>query len=238
MTGARDLRQAIQQLREAALDTLYPPQCIGCGLVGVWVCEPCRVALPHNDASICSRCGRAQVAPITRCADCAPFPPALRQLRSAFRYEGAIREGLHKLKYHGVRALAAPLVDLAWPHFERLGWAPDAIVPVPLHPKRQRERGFNQAAAIADALGARAGLPVAAGLLRKVRHTPSQVKVGSRVDRRRNVAGAFVAAPAPGRRLLLVDDLATTGSTLAAAANALHVAGSGEIRAYTVAREG
>jgi ComF family protein len=158
-------------------------------------------------------------------------------------YEGAVRAGIHALKYHGRTAVGVPLgALLAEAGGARLPAAPlallDAIVPVPLHPARQAERGFNQAELLARACGRRWGLPVWPRALRRVRPTRPQTELDG-AARRANVRGAFAvswSAPVAGRRLLLVDDVLTTGATLGAAATALRAAGATLVGALVLAR--
>ena len=147
---------------------------------------------------------------------------------------------VHGLKYAGHRAAAAELVDLAR---ERLpaGFCPNGavLVPVPLHPHRERERGYNQSELLARAWSARVGVPVAKGWMRRVRETGTQTRLGSG-DRRRNLDGAF--EPGRGFRagvpVVLVDDVLTTGSTLSACAAVLLAAGAPEVRALCAAWAG
>ena len=121
---------------------------------------------------------------------------------------------------------------------QKAGLEGDALVPVPLHPRRLRERGYNQAELLAQQMGRRLGVPVAARSLVRVRNTPAQARSENRETRRANVAAAFRAKDAfDGRRVLLVDDVCTTGATLEACAAALREAGAQEVWGVTLARE-
>jgi ComF family protein len=148
-----------------------------------------------------------------------------------------VRECIHALKYGGQRRHAAVLAAIAAPAFAALP-RPDAVVPVPLHPARERERGFNQSALIARHLTAGSGIPVRSGWLVRARDTPPQVG-RDLVARRANVDGAFTC-PDPeairGQRIVILDDVATTGATLDACAAALRAAGAASISALVVAR--
>ena len=153
-------------------------------------------------------------------------------------YEGVLRELVHLLKYARVKTLAGPLGQLlaaALPEGERF----DAITAVPLHWRRQWQRGFNQSDLLARALARRTGMPAIA-LLRRVRATSTQAGLSNSL-RRRNVAAAFGPRPraatfAAGKRILLIDDVMTTGSTAAACARALKRAGAAHVALATVAR--
>jgi ComF family protein len=155
-------------------------------------------------------------------------------------YEGSLRTVLHALKYGRRPRLAARLADalLASPRVTAL-LTPDALlVPVPLHPRRQRERGFNQSEQIARALGRRSGLPVLPRVLVRRRDTPTQTG-RTAAERRHNVTGAFAARASStlaGRTVILIDDVLTTGATVRACSAALLRAGAGAVRVLTVAR--
>jgi ComF family protein len=157
----------------------------------------------------------------------------------ACRYAGVVRELLHRFKYGRDECLAVPLGDLLGRAFGdgRLR-APSfrALVPVPLHPRRQRERGFNQAELLAGRVRGACGLSVRK-LLRRIRPTSPQAGF-DREERIKNLQGAFVAAglEEPGGDYLLVDDVSTTGATLDACASALRSAGAGRVFAMVVAR--
>ncbi len=150
---------------------------------------------------------------------------------AAALYTSPLREAIHRLKYAGQRELAAPLARYLVAVYRLPPWpsvAPtlDAVVPVPLHPTRQAERGYNQAALLAHAFAESVGLPVVESWLERVQATRSQVGLSAR-ERHRNVAQAFQAAPTVyGHTVLLVDDLFTTGATLMASARALLAVGA------------
>jgi len=151
-------------------------------------------------------------------------------------YEGALRRLIHLFKYDGIRTLAGPLAEFmlaALPRQERF----DAIVPMPLHWRRRWQRGFNQAKLLAEAVSRRTGIPVLEAARRR-RATPPQAGL-SHAERRRNVAGAFTVRPRvrlEGRRLLLIDDVFTTGATAGACAAALKRAGAERVCLLALAR--
>jgi ComF family protein len=209
-------------LLRAALELLLPPVCAGCGR-----------AAPA--APLCSACALPPAGSLG-----AP-PDPLAAWHAALAYEGAAAVWVQRFKYpaRGLRGLDPAAEAVALASMRRLAartgeLRPDRVVPVPLHPRRLRERGMSPPALLAAACARAAGAPFAPVLLVRLRDTPSQTGL-SRGARRRNVAGAFVArAPAPPR-VWLVDDVVTTGSTLTEAARALAHAGAREITALCLA---
>ncbi len=230
-----------------AIARIVPPYCDRCG-----VPMPMREPPESSELGAC-RSSRGSSAGFARatlpgggsegppppavCTACVADGPAYDYSRSAAVYGGVLREALHRLKFGGRRALARPLADLA---VEQCGPSlPDgiaAIVPVPLAADRERERGFNQAALLAERVAQGLALPVRARWLARGRATRPQSDLPA-AERSANVREAFRAAPAvAGRHVLLVDDVLTTGATLAECARALRAAGADRIGALTVAR--
>jgi ComF family protein len=221
---------ALARAAAAALDLAFPAACSGCGREGEPLCATCRPAL---DARLDLPGG----TPIGLPAD---LPAPLLQLDWCAPFAGPVRHALHDLKYAGERRLADPLGAAVARRWRRVGVGVDLVVPVPVHAERERQRGYDQAALIAAVAARELGLPVARVLLRG-RATVAQYEL-DRDQRAANVAGAFrirdAAHPAlRGRWILLVDDVVTTGSTLAACATALEAAGAQAVSAITVARE-
>jgi ComF family protein len=174
------------------------------------------------------------------CGPCRRRAPGFDYARSAARYENVMREALHAFKFRGRRALAAPLGDLVVEAMEgRLpAGVPALLVPVPLHPRRERERGFNQAALLAQRVGRAWQVPVRDDLLVRAVATPSQTELDA-AARRANVRNAFrLRRPdaIAGHHVLLVDDILTTGATLSECARCLREAGAALVGALTVAR--
>ena len=204
------------ELLSALLDLLYPPRCAGCDAAGAWLCAACRA-------------GRASPR--------SPRPRHVRSLDALGRFEGPLRRAVHRFKYEReavvADALGSDLGDLVARGLA-LGWRVDALVPVPLAPRRVRERGFDQADLLARAASRRSGV-VRRRALRRVRETPSQVGLGRR-ERAANVAAAFAGQSIRGA-VVLVDDVITTGSTLSECARTLRRAGASEVRAVVVAVE-
>ncbi len=223
------VRRVLSRGAGLVLDLLYPRACAGCGTVGggVW-CAAC-------DARVARLAPAHQRKPLTLNA---PWEHIGLVVASGARYEPPLAEAIHTFKYDGTPALAGPLVPLLLDAWRGMGRQADALVPVPLHARRRRERGYNQSELLARRLGTLCGVPVEPRLLARVRYTEQQALLkGS--QRRQNVQGAFVAAPAVrGRRVILVDDVFTTGSTLVECAMALLDAGAAGVCAFTLARAG
>lgn len=212
------------------MDLALPPVCAGCGTEGDAICAVClpsvgsRVALPPGTAL-----GLADGP-----------PPPLLQLEWCSPFAGTTRRALHALKYTGERRLAAPLGAAVAERWRRAGAGGELLVNVPVHEGRRRERGYDQAALIAEAAAARLGLPWRPAVVR-TRATTAQYHLDRR-HRATNVADAFAVDPraraaVTGRWIVLVDDVVTTGATLCASARALLDAGAVAVSAVTVARE-
>jgi ComF family protein len=217
---------------------LLPPACLLCSEPvperegDALICDLCRVRwrpIPHP---VCPRCGQPRLQDF-ECRLCAEWPEGLSRVRSAVWLEGSARDAVHRLKYDGWTRAAEAIAQAM------LGLDPltagVSLIPVPLGPRRQRERGYNQSERIAAALGACTGMPVRTDLLQRVRETPTQTALTPEA-RHANVAGAFHAGAGAGLELVLVDDVFTTGATLAAAAAALVKAGAARVEAVTFAR--
>ena len=219
----------------ALLDLLYPPRCPGCGRVGDLFCAACRRLVQPYPLLCCSRCGRSSTA-LGLCPVCAGSPSPLDAVIPAALFAHPIRQAIHDFKYEGASDLAGPLAEWLVATWRLHQPAADLIVPVPLHPRREAERGYNQSALLAGRLSAAVGVPLApAGLVRTVRTRP---QVGLTVDQRRaNIAGAFrCAGDVTDLRVVVIDDVCTTGATLEACAAELKAAGAKTVWGLTLAR--
>ncbi|MFV8834474.1 ComF family protein [Aquisalimonas sp.] len=218
---------------------LLPPTCLCCGrpgIAGMDLCAGCYRDLPRNRPA-CQRCALPLASDLPRCGHCQGHATEYEAAVVPWRYEAPIDGLIQALKFNGQLPAGRLLGTLLGRELARRGTpSVDALIPMPAHPHRLRERGFNQAAEIARALGVFTGLPVRYRWLVRRRHTSPQTGLG-RAHRERNLLGAFAARPAvAGRRVALVDDVITTGSTLAEAARALKQAGARSIVTWSVAR--
>lgn len=232
----------------ALLDTFFPPLCHVCrhfidGAGEIHLCAGCREKIGAVQSPLCPVCGLpfATGNGIDHpCGHCLAARSAFDAARAATRFDGPVQELIHRFKYGNKVHLSRPLGLLtaeALSGFITAGGA-DWIVPVPLHRKRLRERGFNQAQLLGRVLAKQWRIPLSVNNLRRIRWTDPQIGL-SADDRRRNVRGAFqVADPSQfrERRLVLVDDVYTTGSTAMECARTLKAAGAGEVLVVTVAR--
>lgn len=219
---------------------LLPPTCLLCGVAGTAgrdLCAGCAAALPRNTAA-CPRCAVPLAAGRTGpCDRCRSQPQDFDGAYVPFRYRPPVDFLIRRLKFDGRLSHARLLGELlATELAERGDPPPDCIVPVPLHPLRVRERGFNQSLELARASARRFRIPLLAEGLRRVRHTAPQTRLDAR-DRRTNLLGAFALGQSlPGRRVALIDDVVTTGSTVAECARVLRVGGAVEIEVWAIGR--
>ena len=196
------------------------------------ICDLCRLRwrpIPHP---MCARCGQPSFRGL-ECRLCAEWPEGLTRVRSAVWLEGSAREAVHQLKYEGWSRAGEAMAE-AMRRLEPLT-RQVSLIPIPLGGRRQRQRGYNQSERIAAALGDRIGAPLRSDLLQRVRETRTQTALTPEA-RHANVAGAFRAGQVDGLELVLVDDVFTTGATLAEAARALEQAGARTIYGVTFGR--
>jgi ComF family protein len=232
---------SLRRLTTATLDLVFPALCSGCRREGAPLCPGC---LPALDARLGSPGGTPLGLP-------AEIPAPLLQLEWCAPFTGPVRDGLHDLKYRGERRLAEPFGVAVARRWSKVGSGAELVVPVPVHAERERRRGYDQAALIAAVAARELRLPLVRALERR-RATVAQFELGHD-ERATNVAGAFGlrrdrgprtgagpgrgAGAVVGRWVLLVDDVVTTGATLAACAQTLRAGGAMAVSAIAVARE-
>jgi ComF family protein len=232
----------------AGLGLLYPEVCQICGAARAtpeegYVCGQCRAKARFIEEPFCECCGRPFKGDITtrfECSNCKEMQWAFQSARSAVVARDPVLDVIHRYKYQ--RALwfepflAGLLVEAAQPVLAGGNW--QMIVPVPLHASKEREREFNQAERLADRLGAAVQIPVNKRLMQRVIPTRTQTQL-SRQERLANVRNAFAMQRGQrlnGERVVLVDDVFTTGATTSACARVLSAAGAGQVCVWTVAR--
>lgn len=217
------------------LDMLYPRHCPLCQKIlaqpGRILCEACETRVSPVQGALCFKCGRPVQADQEYCVMCRKHPGSFAEGRGIFPYDKIWKASLMGYKYGGCREYGDFYGKCLWLYGRKeiQRWKPDTLVPVPLHKSKLRMRGFDQAAYLAERLSSFCGIPVRNGLVIKIRKTKAQKKLDA-AERRRNLKGAFQLKDSPkGKRILIIDDVYTTGSTVDAVASCLRNGGAEEI---------
>ena len=227
---------------DGLLQRLYPPTCVLCGApghAGLDLCPGCRADLPHNRHA-CPRCAipvpedQGTGAP---CGPCQRHPPPFARSHAAFRYEDPLPALVAGMKFRARFNLARLLGQcLALALLEQGAERPELILPVPLHRRRLRERGYNQALEVAREVSSALAIPIDGATCIRALHTSAQVGLDDH-ERRRNVRGAFaVLRPPAARHVAILDDVVTTGSTVTELTRTLRAAGVERVDVWAVAR--
>jgi ComF family protein len=227
---------------EGLYELVYPPACVACDEVlpgPGFFCEDCAALVLDTPSPHCRFCSEPGRFPSGTCPRCEARPPPFTQAFGPFEHEGSVARAIHRFKYEQRPDLARPLASLLARHakafFAQVGDA--ALVPVPLHVGRYRERGYDQATLLAVELGAVTKRPVRDDWLSRVRETTRQVGLPEQA-RDENVRGAFSAAAGiNGQAVVLVDDVYTTGSTVSEATRSLLAHGAARVWVLTLARQ-
>jgi ComF family protein len=221
------------ELQARLLDALFPPKCAGCKVRGHWLCPDCLRRIDRFAEPLCAVCRQPLALGVAH--GCGRNAASVSLLVAVGFHAGPLREAIHALKYQGRHGIAATLAGLLTPLLTPLLQEGDLVVPVPLHPSRERERGYNQSARLAAELAYLHPVEVVPAALRRTRATAQQTTL-SGTQRAANVRGAFEASPlVVGRRVWLLDDVCTTGATLGACAQALRQAGARQVLGAVVA---
>lgn len=228
----------LTKLKGMALDFFFPQWCIGCGKVGDLLCPSCYRSLHRILPPLCPRCGRPQPSGVL-CPACVSWQASVDGIRSPFRFDGLMRSAIHQLKYKNLRSLALPLAKLLNDYLNNNSVPGEIIVPVPLHPKRLRERGYNQSSLLAKELGKLTTIPIVNNCLARERYASPQARTSTVGERRSNVADAFICRDSRlrNKQVLLLDDVSTSGATLDACAAVLKAAGANSVWGLVLARE-
>lgn len=230
----------MQIMDNLLLDFIFPKKCVHCGTFGQYICKDCEAKMKPIKTAICPMCERPAIDGKTHPGCQTRY--CLDGLTSLYRYDGPVRAAIKRLKY---KPYLVELVDLllvsildSMKSNKDVELAGFTIISIPLHPQRERERGFNQAALIGKALALQLDLPFDENVLQRTRYTKPQVLLAEK-ERRKNLADAFILDTKYkilNTNILLVDDVWTTGSTMRACANVLKRAGAKKVWALTVAR--
>lgn len=238
----KDSQPALRKIRDAALDLIFPRRCPVCGQIvmpkGALICPGCEGKLAWVSGPLCRRCGK-EVADdsIEYCRDCSRRRPSFARGMALINYNETASRSMAQIKYKNRREYldfyGSAIAERLGPQIQRL--SPDLLIPVPVHPSRRRARGFNQAEELARRLSERLGIPMSADLLFRIRKTSPQKSL-TPAERLQNLEHAFSARPLPkeARRILLVDDIYTTGATMEACARALKKNGAQEVYFVTI----
>lgn len=233
--------QRTRALFQQGLDLLFPPHCASCQRGGSLLCTACWQTMQPLTIPFCQHCGVPLSATNEVCLACQYQHFHLHGLRCVNSYQGPLRKAIHAFKYDGQQRLAEPLGLLLARAFQHYGMHTDGIIPLPLHPQRQRQRGYNQATLLARVCATYLKVPCLEDLVIRQRATHTQVGLTFH-ERQENVAGAFTLAPTASSRLtgyhslLLIDDVSTTGATLGACATPLYAAGVRQVWGLVLGR--
>ena len=239
VSGLSPLRNLASLLGQGLLDTLFPLECVGCGRSGKVICDICAADLPVLKPPYCEICGVP--GDFHRCQTCAESVRPFDGIRAPYRYAGVIRQAILALKYGGIRAGSTQLGDLLGAYLVENPLRADVLMAVPMHSQRQRERGYNQADLLARRVARACGMEYhETALVRTVQSDP-QASLSNAAERAINVAGSVSLdrnVDVSGAMVIVVDDVATTGSTLGACAVALKNAGAASVWGLTLAIAG
>lgn len=217
------------------LNLVFPPRCRLCGTpANDAICAGCIADFPRVTGNICTTCGKPCARAVTACRSCVGKQLHFSRARAAGHYAGVLKEAIRQLKYKNGKRIAPYLARFATECVPGFADGVDGIAFVPLTSRKEAIRGYNQSGLVAQEISRLYDTPLYRGLI-KVRNIPEQNKLGL-ADRARNIKGAFAATTRVSGRILLIDDVYTTGNTVNECALALRRQGASEVRVLTVAR--
>nr|WP_175443937.1 ComF family protein [Nitrosospira sp. Nsp13] len=221
--------------RSNIIQTLFGQYCLLCGTASNGnLCAPCRDSLPHLPFNHCLVCA-LPMAESCVCGACLAKPPAFDRTVAALSYAFPVNALIHSLKYQTNLPMAPVLADLLLARIDKDSF-PNFIVPMPLHPVRLRERGFNQALEIARKVSKRCGIPLLPDACKRIKDTVSQAELPWK-EREKNIRGAFTCeTDLTGKHIAMLDDVMTTGATLNELAKVLRKHGAVHVSGWVVAR--
>ncbi len=223
-----------ERASRSLLNLLFPPRCVICHREGEWFCAACRGHVGFITPPICERCGRPLYG--QSCPFCLETPLEINSLRAVAFFDGVMRKAIHSFKYQRRPELAAQFGSMLSDYLTAQRLTVDLVIPVPLHSERERRRGYNQALLLARETALQQKLALWYNVLDRTRDTPPQVGLDARA-RRENVRDAFVAQDqVAGARVLLIDDVCTTGATMNSCAIALKRRGATAVQGLALAR--
>lgn len=234
--GLDGIKGLLAQGGRGLVDAVYPLECVGCGKAGRVICGRCYAGLPVLSPPFCEIC--AAPGDFIRCPPCQDDMPSFDGIRAPFRYAGTVRQAVLSFKYGGIRAAAPQLGGMLADYLRDHPLPGDLMAAVPMHPRRQRERGYNQAELLAREVSGRNGLEYRGDLLARSRQVAPQAGTATAAERATNVAGSVAVkgdCDLAGVGIIVVDDVATTGNTLEACAAALKEAGAQSVWGLTLA---
>ncbi len=228
----------LKQIQNEVIDFFFPQVCIGCGKVGGFICFDCSKKLSRLLPPLCKKCGRPESSG-AYCNECWRNSNSLDTIRSVFIFEGVTRMAIHEFKYHNLRALSHCLSGFMAQYFRENQLVGDILLPVPLHDRRLKERGYNQSELLAREISKVIALPVKVNLVKRVKDNKPQARTVSVKERRINMLNAFVCTSSEvyGKDIVIIDDVCTSGATLESCAGALKAGGARNIVGFTLARE-
>lgn len=201
------------------------------------LCPDCLHNLPRISPPVCSKCGKPESNRF--CSSCSGRIIAIDGIRSVFRFDGVVRQAIYQLKYHNLREIAPVMFQFLAEYMNFHPFDGDALVPVPLHNRRLRERGYNQSGLLAMGLGRLVNLPVVENTLIRIKNSQPQARTVKAEQRKVNVQDAFTCCndKLNSKHVILIDDVTTSGATLESCASALKEKGAMSVWGLTLARE-